>query len=130
MDELEFQAKFRPAGPVTVQDVLARQLAPDRTEIEEAIRAREAAAAREEAAETRRMLNYRAGDPLGQLTRAEASAGAIRDEVRDLENRLEEARGRLHRAAEQVVDFRSAADEVLVASVRRSNAPDLLAPAR
>jgi hypothetical protein len=130
MDELEFAAQFRPAGPVTVQDVLARQLAPDRTDIEEAARAREAAAAREEAAETRRMLNHQAGDPLGQLTRAEASAGAIRDEVRDLEGRLDEARGRLHRAAEQVVDYRAAADQIMVASVRRSSAPDLLAPAK
>jgi hypothetical protein len=130
IDELEFQASFKPSGPVTLQDVLARHLAPDRADLEEAARTREKAAAREEAAETRRMLNYRAGDPLGQLTRAEASAGAIRDEVRDLEGRLEETRGRLHRAAEQVVDYRAAADEIMAASVRRSSAPDLLAPAK
>jgi hypothetical protein len=131
MDELEFAAQFRPAGPVTVQDVLTRQLAlPDRRELEQDAADREAAAARAERDETRAMLNATRGDPLGQLSRAQAVVASCRDEVSDLEAQLEVARGRLHRAAESLVDWQDQADEILSVSAQRSRTPDMLAEAK
>lgn len=130
MDEAEFQSQFRASGPVTMQAVFARALMPDRDELAEAAAQRAAEGSRAEERELRRMLNAQAGDPLGQLTRAETAAAAPRDEVRDRESKLDIARGRLHRAAEAVVDFRTAADEVMTSSARRSSPHDLLSPAR
>jgi hypothetical protein len=129
MDELEFAAQFRPDGPVTAGDVLARQLAtPDRRELEQEAVERAAAAEAEERRENLRLANYQRGDPLGQLTRAQAAAGQARDEVRDLESRLADARETLSRAQSAVQEWGTTADELLFA--RRSVTPDLLAEAK
>jgi len=113
-----------------VQDVLRRQLAmPDRAELEQAAAERAAADALAERRETTAMLNALHGNPLAELSRAQQAAAAARDEVNDLEVRLAGARERLRAAAESVVDFGAAADEVLNASARRSS-PDLLQGAR
>jgi hypothetical protein len=131
MSEADFAASFRPSGPVSVQDVLRRQLAtPDLRELAEESAARAAAEADRERRETLQMLNAANGNPLAELSRAQQVAAAARDEVADLEARLAVARERFRSAAESVVDFGSAADEVLNASARRSSTPDLLAPAK
>jgi hypothetical protein len=76
------------------------------------------------------MLNRQLGDPFGNVTRCQAAVASCRDEVADLENQLETARGRLHRAAESLVDWQERAGEVQAASVRRSDTADLLLPAK
>jgi hypothetical protein len=130
VDELEWAASFRPSGPVSVADVLRRQMAtPDPRELAEEAAARAAAEADQERRETMRMLNAVNGNPLAELSRAQQVAATARDEVADLEARLAVARERFRSAAESVVDFGTAADEVLNASARRSS-PDLLQGAR
>jgi hypothetical protein len=130
VDEVEFARQFRPDGPATVDQVLARALAtPDRAELEQAAAERAAADALAERRETTAMLNALHGNPLAELSRAQQVAAAARDEVADLEARLAVARERFRSAAESVVDFGTAADEVLNASARRSS-PDLLQGAR
>jgi hypothetical protein len=129
MDELEFAAQFRPDGPVSVAQVLARTLAtPDRAELEQDAAERAAAVEAEERRENLRLANYAAGDPLGQASRARAAEASARDEVRDLERRLGDAREVLSRAQSAAVEWGASADEILYA--RRSITPDLAAEAK
>lgn len=131
MDELELVESFRPAPATSVAEVLARALqAPDRDEIEQAAADRLAADARAEQRETQMMLNRQLGDPLGNVSRCQAAVAECRDEVADLENRLETARGRLSRATDSLTHWAGAADELHRASVRRSDTADLLGPAK
>jgi hypothetical protein len=130
VDEIGFAASFKPSGPVTVQDVLRRQLAmPDRAELEADRRERAEAAAREERAEAMRLANYQFGDPLGQLTRSQMAAAEARDRVRALEDELAEARKVLHRCAEEYVGWQEQAEQV-TATAARSAPHDLLGPAK
>jgi hypothetical protein len=76
------------------------------------------------------MANRQAGDPIGEVNRCHMAVAACRDEVADLEARLEGARGRLHRAAEQLVDWQAQADQVLAVSAQRSQTPDMLQDAK
>lgn len=131
MDEFELIEQFKPGAATSVAEVLARAAAmPDRAEIEEAAAERAAADARAEQRETQAMLNRMAGDPIGNVSRCQQAVAEARDQVADLESQLEAARGRLNRAAENLVTWSDAADEVHRASVQRSSRPDLLGPAK
>ena len=129
MDELEFAAQFAPQGPPTINDILARRMAPDLEEIEATRREREAAAAREERAERIATANRQMGDPLGNVTRAQMAVAAAREQVTELEGQLEQARGVLHRAAEEYVGWSEQA-EMVTATVSRSGPHDLLGGAK
>jgi hypothetical protein len=131
MDEVGFAESFRPSSPVSVQDVLRRQLAtPDRAELEQAAAERAAADALAERRETTAMLNRMQGDPIGNVSRAQLAVASLRDEEADLTAKLDAVRGRLRQAAEALVDWSATADDVLSATAQRSHTPDLLAPAR
>jgi len=130
MDPIEFQAQFVDDGPPTLATIFARALAADRGDLDEARRAAEDQAAREERRENLALLNRQAGDPLGQVNRCQLAVSAARDEVNDLRSRLADAEERLARAAGALVDFETEADQVLAASARRSQTPDMLAEAK
>jgi hypothetical protein len=130
MDEAGFIEQFKPAPATTVAEVLGRALvAPDRDEIVQAAAERAAADARAEQRETQMMLNARAGNPLGQVSRYQAVVAECRDRVTDLENQLETERSRLRRATETLAHWSEAAEEV-TATARRSAPADLLTPAK
>jgi hypothetical protein len=131
MDEFGLIESFRPAPATTVAEVLARAAAaPDREEIVQAAADRAAADARAEQREAQMMLNRQMGDPLGNVSRYQAAVAECRDEVQDLEVRLEAARGRLGRASDTLAHWAGQADEVHRASVQRSDPGDLLGPAK
>jgi hypothetical protein len=129
VDEIEFAQQFTPSGPPTVNDVLSRRLAPDWEEIEAARRERASADAAEAARENMALANRQFGDPLGNATRAQMAVAEARDKVRHLEEQLETARGVLHRAAGEYVDWQEQA-EIVTATASRSAPHDLLAGAR
>lgn len=131
MDEFGLIEQFRPAPATSVAEVLARAAAfPDRDEIEQAAVERAAADARAEQRETQMMLNRQMGNPLGEVNRCQAAVAECREQVQDLESQLETARGRLNRAAENLVHWSEAAGEVHRASIQRSDPADLLGPAK
>jgi hypothetical protein len=131
MDEFGLIEQFKPGPATSVAEVLARAAAmPDRDELVQAAADRAAADARAERREAEAMLNRMAGDPLGNISRCQAAVSEARDRVTDLENQLEEARGRLSRAAESLAHWSGAAEEVHRASIQRSDPGDLLAPAK
>jgi hypothetical protein len=131
VDELELVEQFKPGPATSVAEVLARAAAmPDRDDLVQAAADRAVADARAEQRETQAMLNRMAGDPLGNVSRCQAAVAEARDRVNDLESQLETERGRLHRAAEQLVHWSEAADEVHRSSIQRSDSADLLAPAK
>jgi uncharacterized protein YhaN len=131
VDEVEFARQFRPDGPSTVSQVLARALAtPDRAELEQAAAEKARDEALAERREATQMLNQLYGDPIGHVSRAQQAVAALRDEEADLTAKLEAVRGRLRQAAESLVDWGQQADEVLSASAQRSHTPDLLAEAK
>ena len=122
MSEIDFAAQFRPPAAASVDAVLQRRRAtPDMDELRQAAEEKAAKEAISQAQEARAMMNRAAGNPQGELSRAQHLAGAARDKVRDLEDQLAKARSELHLRAEQVVDFSHAVDEVYAASARRSD---------
>jgi hypothetical protein len=68
------------------------------------------------------LVNKQLGDPLGELSRAQAAAGMARDEVADLEGKLAKAKAKLSRAEDNVQFFATRMQQV-TESVSRS-APD------
>ena len=131
MNELEFQRQFRADGPPTLSDVFARAMLPSRAEQEEARAAKAEADALAERNEQLALANAMAGNPLAELSRAQTAAAAARDVVRDLEERLGEAREVLSRAEGNMAAWGSQVEELQANVARRSSAEvDLLAPAR
>jgi hypothetical protein len=131
VDEFELIDQFKPGPATSVAEVLARAAAtPDRDELAEAAAERAAADARAEQREQMAMLNRMHGDPLGNVSRCQAAVSELRGEVDDLEEKLQAARSRLNRAAENLVHWSEAADQIHNATARRSNPDDLLAPAK
>jgi hypothetical protein len=129
MDELEFAQQFAPSGPPTVNDVFRRALMSDRADLEQAAAEKAAADAREAARENMALANRQMGDPLGNVTRAQMAVAEARDKVRALEDQLEAARGVLHRAGEQYVDWQESA-ELVTATASRSAPHNMLDGAR
>jgi hypothetical protein len=124
VDEVGFVEQFKPGAATSVAEFLARAAAmPDRTELEEAAAARAAADARAEQRETTAMLNRMQGDPIGNVSRCQAAVAEARDQVTDLENQLETARGRLGRATENLAHWSQAADEIMATARRTSGDP-------
>jgi hypothetical protein len=131
MDEISFAASFRPPAASSAADVLARRLAtPDLSELTEDAAARAAAEARAAQRETMLSLNSQMGDPIGHVSRYQAACSELRGEVDDLEAQLTAARGRLNRAAQNLVHWTEAADEIRSIAAQRSDTGDLLAPAK
>jgi hypothetical protein len=128
VDEAEFQSQFVREGPPTIGDVFARALVPDREDLAAAAADRAEQAATEERRSTLALLNRQHGNPIGELSRATAAAGAARDIVRDLEGQLVDARAVLERAEAARADWAESADRILMAP--RAASPDLLAEAK
>lgn len=132
-DELTFQQQFRPAGPANAGEVLAhRQMAPpSRDELDQDAAARAEATALAEQREQLALANAVAGNPLGELSRAQQIAADARDRVRDLETQLASARETVRRADDNVTAWASDVDEVRASVAQRSSTEhDLLAPAK
>jgi hypothetical protein len=133
ISEADFAASFRPPPAGSAGEVLTRRLAtPDLDDLAETLAAKAAADARAEQREQLIAANRASGDPIGQVSRYQGMVSELRGEVLDLETQLEAARGRLNRAAENLVHWSEQADEIRTAVAGRSDSVegDLLAPAK
>jgi hypothetical protein len=116
MDELDFQAQFRPAAAGSVTEVLALAGVTTRTEAEEARRERDALAAAAQRRETLALANAASGNPLARRSQAMAETANVRDRVRDLEAQLGQARRDLTRSAANLDYWEGAVAEVMTAA--------------